>query len=327
MIVLLHFLILDAYPQIWSPIDYSTGIVAASILNGFLYVAVNCYILISGYFGVRFKWQSLLKVYGICFFYGIAAYLIHIGISGDQIGRSLLYNSIFCISHSKLWYVRCYIILLLISPILNTAIESFTKRQFQYIVLSLTILNLYFGYFWQSDNFNKDGYNIEQFIYLYFIGRYIRLYCDHAAIHQHRIHYLVGYIICALIWGGATILWHKISLPIWEPFAYNNPITIIGALCFVCFFLTFHFQSNIINKLATFTFPIYVVHTGNYFSSWINDFIQKVSQYTDSQYGIICTLLTICSLAIATMIFISVIDCLRQKILRLFSFIRIKTLF
>lgn len=46
------------------------------ILNAFCVVAVNCYVLISGYFGIKPTFKKLLRLFFICAFYSIIHYLI-----------------------------------------------------------------------------------------------------------------------------------------------------------------------------------------------------------------------------------------------------------
>ena len=44
-------------------------------------VAVNCFVLVSGYFGINLKVRSILKFYQQCFFNGLVSYLVFVGLN------------------------------------------------------------------------------------------------------------------------------------------------------------------------------------------------------------------------------------------------------
>ena len=119
-------------------------------IRGFLLVAVNCFVLISGYYGIKFKIKGLLSIYLTVLIYGAIGYFLHLFIDDQHIGRSILYNTIFCISNSKMWFIPCYFSLYCISPILNSAIAVMTKKQYLYSLITLTIIVVYFGWFWEG---------------------------------------------------------------------------------------------------------------------------------------------------------------------------------
>ena len=147
-------------------------LVANSII-GFTYIGVNCFILITGYFGADFSWKRLLSLYLICFFYELVGFVMAYCHGDVAWSTNALSYIIFPLSHSNVWFIRCYVILLLLLPIINAGLNSLNKKGFLYVLLLLTILNLYFGWFQKQPNFNGDGYNTSQMVYLYAIGRYL----------------------------------------------------------------------------------------------------------------------------------------------------------
>ena len=50
----------------------------AAFLDPFFFVGVNCFVLISGYFGIEFKFKGLYKLFVQCAFYALLFYLLHL---------------------------------------------------------------------------------------------------------------------------------------------------------------------------------------------------------------------------------------------------------
>lgn len=134
-------------------------------------VAVNCFVLISGYFRIKPSWKGFFNLYFQCAFYAVGfavlAYLFHEG-SFRQIIKSG-----FALSETNLWFVRTYFGLYLFAPLLNAAITSFTARQRLLVLVFLCVVDIYLGYLHQIAEIGTDGYNLIHFIYLYYIGSFI----------------------------------------------------------------------------------------------------------------------------------------------------------
>ena len=41
----------------------------AFVVNGFVFIGVNLFVLISGYYGIKFKWRGLINLFLFCAFY------------------------------------------------------------------------------------------------------------------------------------------------------------------------------------------------------------------------------------------------------------------
>lgn len=148
--------------------------VSSLFFNSFFLIAVNCFVLISGYFGIKFSWKSFVHLYITCVFY-ILGFTILTFIYKDSFSIKELLISFLPFSHSPYWFINSYIYLFLLSPILNKAINNFTKREFILALFILALLSFYFGFFWQG-SINSNGCNFMNFIFLYFIARFIALH-------------------------------------------------------------------------------------------------------------------------------------------------------
>lgn len=101
-IVFHHFLVHAVFPDsLDSDASLNSGNTISIITNGFLYIGVNCFILISGFYGVKLRWKNIASLFIACALYGVLGYLFHLWYNGSSIGKNLIYNSVFIFSHSS----------------------------------------------------------------------------------------------------------------------------------------------------------------------------------------------------------------------------------
>lgn len=254
-ILIHHFIIIVFYPDL----TVRDGIIdsyriAGIIINGFTYVGVNCFILISGYYGIKFRLKSLFNLYCICAFYALLTTLLRYGLTGFRFDRGFLYTVFLPFSHSKWWFITCYVVLFLLSPILNSAIQKLDHRKFVLSVVVLTVLNVYLGFYWHVYNIN--GYTVAQFVYIYFIGAFLRKY---PPLRMDRKWSMSCYISGALLWSALTIVSVKWRVPHWTSFHYNNPFIIIASIGLFIFMTTIEIRSQVINTIASSVLAAYLL--------------------------------------------------------------------
>lgn len=259
-----HFLTHGAYPAIFEEcLPISTADSVALMLNGFVFIGVNCFILISGYFGIQFKAKSLVQLILVCVFYSVFGYLLHLGIDHQTFGRSVL-DSIFFLKYSNWWFVKCYIGLWLLAPILNKAVGGFSRREYQIALVFMTIANVYLGNLRQVEFYDMNGFSIMHFVYLYMIGGYIKYHMDVNILTKYRNYLWLIYVFCALLWGGLSIADHNYSISIWHILTYNNFVLLMASVAFFSAFTTIKIQSKTINYIAKSAFPVYLVQEHTY---------------------------------------------------------------
>lgn len=263
---------------------HAYDIASIRIFHCFLYVAVNCFVLISGYFLIKLKLKSFTNLYITCAFYGLLGYIIHIIRDGDAIGRSLVYNSVFVFSHNTWWFIHAYIGLMLLSPLLNIAIENLNKRQFLIAISGLVACNMYFGWFWHATLFTKDGFAISQFVQMYLIGAFIRKYIKKESILQYKWPLLfsyIGFTVMMGVWQELHLHFQLSNLDITDN---NSPLAICCAISLFCFFLSLSMQSKSVNYIAKSSLSVYLIHCQSYISIIIfgamNNMLSNMDQYS-----------------------------------------------
>jgi hypothetical protein len=146
--------------------------VPGTIFYAFSLCAVNCFVLVSGYFGITVKWKGFVHLFLFCFFYTFCSAILS-SVFHHELYLKRLFLSLFVFSRSPAWFINVYFALYMLSPILNKMTEGLAKRDFLIFLVVLTFVNVYMGFYCKNSRINQDGYNIMHFIYMYFIGKYI----------------------------------------------------------------------------------------------------------------------------------------------------------
>jgi len=245
--------------------------------------AVNTYVLISGYFSIKWKTKNccalvyqilfwLLLVYGVAVACGLTAF------SATELFRRL--NGIA----GAYWFVAVYLILYLIAPVLNAFAEQATQRELGRFLLVFFAVQTYFSLL--SSPIFGIGCNVLSFAGLYLTGAYIRKgnLTQWAAGHKPALHAVLTtstLLIAAMMWTeffGAGCSMLQIKTSFWG-LAYNNPLVIVQSVAIFLLFSTFHIQSRPINAVASSVLAVYLLHMHPDVKQWYYD-------YTWSLYGL-----------------------------------------
>ena len=149
-------------------------------------IACNLFVLISGYFlcqSNKVKIRKIVDIINVLIFYGIVIYIVSILTGLTVFGKESLKLMILTIDNR--WFVNIYVLLYILHPYINKVISNTNKKQHTILIL----ICVFFFSIWSSiikphgiinlNTFVSDsGYGITNFIMLYFIGAYIRLYYD-----------------------------------------------------------------------------------------------------------------------------------------------------
>ena len=230
--------------------------------NSFTCVGVNAFVLISGYFGISFKKDRLLKLIFQTLFYSVVLLLISIAIGWHSFDIKKDFVTFLPIITIQYWFISTYVVLYIISSWLNFSIDSISTNTFKKIL----IVGFIIVYVWptfscltNSKQFIGDeGMGIVNFSYLYLLGRYLRL---HYVQNRSPYFYFSGFIIsgftlfiCAL--SISLIIGHSFS----SLYACNTIFIFLGSLCLFLLFKKIQLQSNIINYMAKSCLAVYLIH-------------------------------------------------------------------
>ena len=161
----------------------STQEIAASPLSAFLrtwletiaVVAVNTFVLISGYFGIRLQVERFAGLLFQSVFYIMGVYLVLVMVGWEAFSVGHFVRCLSPLDPSGGWFIPVYIGLMLLSPILNAFVTQAREKDLLGIIIALLLMQSVFG--WGIDHLKVGaGYSLFSFILLYLIGQYLRKY-------------------------------------------------------------------------------------------------------------------------------------------------------
>jgi hypothetical protein len=201
----------------------------------------------------------------------------------------------------------------MLSPILNRVIDKCNRQEYISLLTICCVLTFWFGFLWKGP-INRDGFNIMNFIFLYFVGRFVALYTPPPPTVCIRP--LIVYIACSLFIAICSVLvifhFNKAQNLLWLfSFPYNSPLIIISAIAFFLFFRTLNFHSKIINWLASSSLAVYLIHDHPTFRDIIYKYINNIEKQMDNKFNFVIYLLLV---GIVILLFCVLFDKLRLLI-------------
>lgn len=98
-------------------------------------IGVSCFILISGYFGIKFKLQRFIQLAFLTTLYAVVVYLFQKGFVVDRgIVKALLVVPLY-----DNWFVSCYLLLTLFAPYLNDFVQNLSKIQYAKLLVIMIV--------------------------------------------------------------------------------------------------------------------------------------------------------------------------------------------
>lgn len=242
------------------------------IVEAFTIIGVNCFTLISGYFGIRFTLKGFLRFAGQCLFYsvGICTVIMLMRVATGGVWQwSEWGESWLVFTHTDLWYVPAYLGLFILSPLLNAGIKGLTQRQFGLMLVAFMAMNVYAGWL-QGGRFNANGYTIMQLVMMYLIGRYLGEYVQLRGNTRLRYAAISIYIAASLLTAVMGVFMRSLST-----FAYNQPLVIVASVALFVAFATMQFRSKVVNWLASGAFAAYLLHKNPYI--WV-EYVRPITR-------------------------------------------------
>ena len=280
------------------------------LINSIFNMGVSCFMLISGYFGVRFSAKKIIELELMILFYGLLGQAITFVISG-QIDVKGVFKSVFPIATCKYWYMSVYIIIIFTSKYIDVLIEHMDRKKFKILIFTLLLFFYIMPSFTYYEIMHDSGKGIANMFIVYLTGKYIRKYHD-GKMNTSRLmatgliiigcSFTFNYVLSVIIKGGEGMF---------APFARDNSITIyLGSILFFLAFKNMQdIKSVIINKFASSVFAIYL------FEGTVRQIINNF--YDISTWGGDWYLFSIITLyAVVIMVAIFIIDSLKKIIFR-----------
>lgn len=280
-------------------------------LESLCIIAVNIFVIITGYFSYKkedIKAAKVVNLVAIMIFWGLILSLITVWVLKPQIITTGVMKDVLE-SATNQWFVIIYCILYLLIPFLNKIINGINQSSYKWLLA----IGLFFFYFWPSFytkiTVNDAGYGITNFVYLYFVGAYISKYHKE---DKEVAKPLVTYIISGLL---VTLF----SLKFGRAWDYCFIFNLIGSVAFFQMFRSIKIKHNkLINRLATYTFAVYLIDVNGFFNKFLYRTLFHSDQYGNNNLMILNLIISVIGIYVICI----VLETLRRLIFgRLFSWL------
>ena len=240
------------------PVSIRTSTIDSLItieMHSLAVVCVNCFILISGYFGIRWKAKSLASLlYQVLFwlFVGVmVANILDIKNTGSLV--SIIGNYF-----SGRWFVPAYLGLYFLSPALNALIEKSNQKKLGRYIILFYLYSTIIGYALRSQEFN-EGMSVMSLVGLYLIGAFLRKTSYTIFCYRPLVDFGIYLTLSLLLTGvNSGLLFVGISK---SPLGYLNPLVILMSIYLFLFFQKLRIgEIKIINFVAASAFAVYLFH-------------------------------------------------------------------
>ncbi|MBO7607678.1 MAG: hypothetical protein J6T28_08710 [Paludibacteraceae bacterium] len=215
--------------------------------------AVNVFILISGYFGIRWRMKGLYNLLFQVAFYSFAVYLFCVSTGICNFDRVEFFHC-FKAFYDSWGFITWYIILYFLSPVLNVFAEKTDSRQ----------LLIFIVVFWLAEHviMRSMGENLNYFL-VYLIGRWISKVGTEPLSNNAGKRYLITTFIIFVLSYSAYIFLHydaeKMCCFVLG-YSYASPFVILQAVFLFLFFSKINIRGKFINWSAASCLAIFLIH-------------------------------------------------------------------
>ena len=283
---------------------------------------VNLYGLTTGYLmcDKPFRLSRVVKIWVTTMFWSVAVSCVLFAVFPETRTFEEIVSMFLPILRGRYWFFTAYVVVMLLSPVLNLVIRSLSRRQYH---LLLAVLFLLFGVIPVGSLGNdvmriSTGHHFSWMIALYVIGGYLRRF----ALEEGAKKWLAGYFLFV-----AVHLLYKLAVAVVGLngftdllLTYPSPLVVGESICLFLYFKDAFAGisgESLAGKLIRFAAPgiysVYVIHVHPrvYWNRQILDLFRVWDNWN---------LLAVCVAMIGTAVALFVVcvclDALRQRLFR-----------
>lgn len=273
MVVVLHYLGKGGLlPDLTAPLSAQDTV--AWLLEAFCIVAVNVYMMISGYFLCEssFKLSRLLTLWLQLWLYsvGIGVLAAVTGITPTaEVSTHYYLTLLFPVTMGHYWFLTAYVFLYILLSFVGMGLRRMTKQQFQVALVLLFIafclLKSVLPFRLEEDS---KGYDCIWYLCVFCVAAYLRRFG--IPFLQKKSRALVLYLIGVLGTFGEAMLLHlfylktgSLELILKIPYEYNHIFPFLASIGLFCLFLDSRIQGktgSVSVKIAPYTLGVYLLH-------------------------------------------------------------------
>lgn len=234
-------------------------------------IGVNLFVITTGYFMINsnFKIKKLLKIIGEVFFYSIGMFLICEFVLKMDLRLKDSLMSLFPIIYNNYGFMTSYVLVYIFSNYINKFVKSMNQKENSILlVLLIIIFSILPSMIFAKFQYSYFGW----LIIMYLIGAYFRLYIGKikSLSNKTRVVFIIVLLLLSLI---SIYVLDKLYIvlkidPLYYALPFHQIIPLsISILTFRLFCDLKIKNSQFINKIASCTLGIYLIHDNRFFRS------------------------------------------------------------
>ena len=253
-------------------------------INSLVIIGVNLFFLLSGYFRINFKWKKFISyIFQIYLIFDIVTLIgIAVGkVSWDINTIKQLLNPL-----DTYWFLKVYLILMLMSPILNKILDEISKDNYKKVIVGIVLLFSIYSFYFDNSILINGGYSLIWGVMLYILGAMIQKF------EIKNKNGIIGYFVFALINAIIISILYKTNnyISAWNRFKYNELLVLLESLSLIVWFNSFskNKDSNkAIQLFATSTLVVYLLHSSCWLTTMRSYPIHRIIEFGYFRIGII----------------------------------------
>ena len=253
-------------------------------LISILHIGVICFVLISGYWGIKFSLKGFVKLFLYCSLYSILIYIVNVLVNPDVFNLMSLFKAFI---PNQWWFIPVYLSLYLLVPIINLPLNTASREKKLVYIIILLIISYGFGMFVPA---LSNGKNPINFVMIYYIGNFLRtglklpswLTASKILLIYLSISSLL-FLVFFLLSKNFSYLKHYVFELF---FPYNSIGLILNSIIFFLIFAKISFSSKLVNWLASSTLAVYLIHENSFIGGYLYGFALKMQNELDNLFMI-----------------------------------------
>lgn len=285
-----------------------------SVLNSIVVIGVNIFFMISGYFQIRFSLEKFLKLIIDIYLYNTILTVLALIFGKASLNMHTLQYLV--LPFQKYWFILVYLILMVISPLLNKALDELEEKTVKTVYIAVFLITCIYGFVFEATWLGlNNGYSVMFAMFLYYTGYMMRRYGMLGKGKQitHAVKWCVYTIVTASI-ACICIYIGKKELA-WSCFSYNQPFMVLASVHFFWIFIKGRTNGDkLLAKyvgMAKHILPVYYIHTSTIFSYYRN----LPLEYVGKMYNEVLQVLFVVVYALLIFFICVLIDVIKVKML------------
>lgn len=225
-------------------------------VNPWFLIGVNMFFILSGWFTVKFSLKKLLTLVLIIACYNIVNVIGCFAVGQPVTSDTFWSLMFFPVAQSPYWFLKVYIFIMLLSPILNRGLEKLPLPFYRRLLIILTIAVVYSCNMGENE-VNSDGRSLFQGLYMYIVGYYLR--ADKRLYEKLKMKWCwAGYLLC-----GAITVVSGALIPDFGFIDLKNSLPMMLEAVFIFLALSkLRFNSRFVNLLGSASLGCYMLQEG-----------------------------------------------------------------